>query len=63
MRTSAGETPVIEDGVILYLNKNLDTLVSKLPSPDILFIPSLKVWTALSASPFDEGWYGAVFLW
>ena len=28
--------------------------------PVILFKPSFAVWTALSAKPFDEGWYGAV---
>ena len=28
--------------------------------PVILFKPSFTVWTALSAKPFDEGWYGAV---
>ena len=58
---SAGETPVVVWGVIRYQLKKRETLVSKLPSFDF-FIPSLKIWTALSASPFDEKWYGAVLM-
>ena len=57
--SSAGDRPVVVWGVILYLNKNLDNLVSSDP-PWIHLIPCLKVWTALSANPFEAGWYGAV---
>ena len=52
--SSAGETPVDVWGVIRYRLRNLDTLVSTLPSL-IFFMASLKVLTALSASPFEAG--------
>ena len=60
---SAGDRPVVVVwGVILYLNKNLDNLVSSDP-PWIHLIPCLNVWTPLSANPFEVGWYRAVRVW
>ena len=51
---SAGDCPVDVCGVNRYVNKNLASLVSK-ESSLLCLNPCLKVWTALSARPFDEG--------
>ena len=55
---SAGDDPVTVCGVIQYLNRNRATLVFRVP-PSIFLIDSLNVCTALSANPFDDGWYAA----
>ena len=51
---SAVETPVVLYGVMRYLKRNCDNLVSSDPSL-IFFISSLKVYTALSARPLEGG--------
>ena len=40
--------------------KNLDNR-SWIDPPCVRLIPSLRVCTALSAWPFEDGWYGADF--
>ena len=56
--SSAGEEPVVLCGVILYVNRTLASLVEKVP--DVSFLrPFFTICTALSASPFEAGWYGA----
>ena len=55
---SAGEIPVVECGVTLYLSKNLESLSCN-ESPSVSCNPCLKVRMARSANPFVEGWYGA----
>ena len=53
---SAGDTPVVECGVIRYWNSILAIQLSIDPVLLAFFIPSLKVFTALSANPLDKGW-------
>ena len=59
--SKAGDIPVDVCGVVRYANRKRDNLVSR--GPVSFFIPSLKVCTALSARPFEAGWYGATFWW
>ena len=57
MSNSAGDTPDVECGVILYWNRKFVSLVS-MDSPFTLdfLIAILKVCTALSTKPFEAGW-------
>ena len=54
---SAGDLPVVVCGVSLYMNNNLESLCSKVPSVCFLRL-CLNVCTAHSTIPFDDGWYG-----
>ena len=54
INNSAGATPVVECGVIRYLNRNLASFSLTEP-PCIWRKLCLKVWTALSAKPLLEG--------
>ena len=57
---SAGGTPVVECGEIRYLNKNFGSFSVMLPFSSCIWHKAcLNVCTALSASPLNEGWYGA----
>ena len=58
IRSWAGERPVVVCGVTLYLNRNCVRRCSM--GPYSLETVDLKVCTALSASPLEEGWYGEV---
>lgn len=55
--SSAGGTPVVMCGVVLYLSRKRDNLSCMVPS-SIFSTPSLKALTARSAWPFEAGWYG-----
>ena len=59
INSSAGLIPVVVCAVFRYWNKKLDSLSSRVPVL-IFFNPLLRVCTALSARPFEAGWYGAV---
>ena len=55
--SSAGVTPVVVWGVVLYLSRKRDNLSCMVPS-SIFSIPSLKALTTCSACPFEASWYG-----
>jgi len=58
--SSAVGTPVVECGEIQYLNKNFGSFSVMLPFSSCIWRKAcLNVCTALSASPLNEGWYGA----
>ena len=60
-RSSAGDVPVVECGVIRYVRRNREIRSSS--GMDGAFLRYvLKVWTALSARPLVAGWYGAEVL-
>jgi len=46
-------------GVILYINKNLESLSAIVSEPDIWRRACFIICTALSAKPLEDGWYGA----
>jgi len=45
-------------GVILYINKNLESLSVIVSEPEIWQRACFIVCTALSAKPLEDGWYG-----
>ena len=55
-RSFAGATPVVELVVIWYWNSILAISLSIALVLLAFFVHSLKVFTALSANPLDEGW-------
>ena len=67
MSNSAGLSPVVPWGVFLYLNRKSAMLCfsecSLLLSRTCLVNFSLNNLTALSAAPFDAGWYGATLIY
>jgi len=57
----AGDFPVIACGVLRYDTRKLCKRCWKgKPFPSPAFMACLKVWTNLSITPFEAGWYGAV---
>ena len=59
---SAGDLPVVLCGVSLYINNSLESFCSNVPSVSFLKL-CLKVCTARSTIPFDDGWYGVTRMW
>ena len=57
--SSAGAMPVVEWGIKWFVNRNLDSLSWIWRS----CIHSIALWTARSAKPLVEGWYGVDVTW
>ena len=59
---SAGDLPVVLCGMSLYINNSVESFCSNVPSVSFLKL-CLKVCTARSTIPFDDGWYGVTRMW